>query len=137
MCDSPIMDTVFSVRVLIAEDEPSIASGLCEALQLLMEPLVDVQCCVSGEAAAALLATAPFDLLITDHRLPGMTGLDLLACARQCHPELPGILMTGYGTPEIETEAHLLGCTYLTKPFPVAKFLNAVYCILGQRHNGS
>jgi DNA-binding response OmpR family regulator/signal transduction histidine kinase len=54
----------------------------------------------SGEAALETLAQARIDLLITDQKMPGMTGLDLIAEARKATPDLQAILLTGYTDPE-------------------------------------
>ncbi len=110
----------------MVEDEPAVAAALSQALQLLVDTHISVQHCETAEAAERLLAGREYDLLITDQRLPGMTGLELLAHAKRLRPQMPGILMTGYGTPEIEAAADALNCSYLTKPFGLARFVTVV-----------
>lgn len=117
-CDLP--------HVLITEDEPNVAASLCAALEFRLCRQVVVEHCASGEDAATLLASRQYALLIADHRLPGMTGLELLRCACAQYPGLLGILITGYGTPEIEVGARYLSCPYLLKPFTVDKLIDTV-----------
>jgi DNA-binding NtrC family response regulator len=110
----------------MVEDEPHVATALCQALKLLLGAGVSVECRDTAEAAERMLSCQCFDLLITDERLPGMTGLELLRKTKQLRPELPGILMTGYGTPEIEARTQALNCGYLAKPFGLAYFVQMV-----------
>jgi DNA-binding NtrC family response regulator len=113
-------------HVLIADDEPNVAASLCTALGLRLRRKVVVEHCASGEDAAALIASKHYTLLITDQRMPGMTGLELLRRAHELNPSMLVILMTGYGTPEIEAAARRLGCPYLVKPFTVDKLVATV-----------
>lgn len=117
-CDLP--------HVLITEDEPNVAASLCAALEFRLCRQVVVEHCASGEDAAALLALRQYALLITDQRLPGITGLELLRCAYARDPSLLGILITGYGTSEVELGTRNLGCPYLLKPFTVDKLIDTV-----------
>jgi len=71
-----------------------------------------------GTEALSSLKDAPFDLMLTDQRMPSMDGLELLERVRRTRPELPIILMTAYGTVSTAVEAMKRGASdYLTKPF--------------------
>ncbi|HEY1587428.1 MAG TPA: response regulator, partial [Polyangia bacterium] len=82
----------------------------------------------SGEAALAVLAEQPVDLLITDQKMPGMTGLDLIAEARKRFPELQAILLTAYTEPEDLIAAINEGRVYryVTKPWNTADLVITV-----------
>jgi two-component system NtrC family response regulator len=78
----------------------------------------EVTACTDPEDALAQLNDAPFDLLITDLRMPGADGLEVLKRARAAHPELPVILMTAHASVETAIEAMKEGAVdYVEKPF--------------------
>ena len=70
------------------------------------------------QAAKEQLDSRRFDVLITDIKMPGMTGMELLKEAKRSHPLLDVILITGYGTIESAVEAMKSGAfEYILKPF--------------------
>lgn len=113
-------------RVLIAEDEPYAARYL---RALVEEPgLFRVAAvCESGEEALALLEREAVDVMITDIKMSGMTGLELL---RRCHdrrPEMLTIIVSGYGEFDYAQEAIALGVSrYLLKPVNGEELLSAL-----------
>jgi DNA-binding response OmpR family regulator len=81
----------------------------------------------TGEAALMKLAKQPFDLLIVDKNLPGMSGLDVLRLVRTHYPRLRAILITAFPSPAAETAATELGVHgYVTKPFGIVTIVAAV-----------
>jgi len=89
-------------RVLVVEDERSMRDLL--ALMLRKEGYA-VETADGGVQATSRLAKDPFDLVITDVSMPGMTGLELLRHIRRTSPEASVILMTAYGSKETAIEA--------------------------------
>jgi len=80
-----------------------------------------------GEAALGMIARRKPDAVVTDLKMPGMTGVELLARIREFDGDLPVVLMTAYGTVETAVEAMSLGAfTYITKPFEGDELLIAV-----------
>lgn len=78
----------------------------------------DVTEAESGERALELLAQRPFDLVVSDVRMPGMQGLELFRRAKRIHPDMPLILMSAFAVENILEQAILEGVyTVLTKPF--------------------
>jgi DNA-binding NtrC family response regulator len=72
----------------------------------------------TAEAALALLGREHVDLVLTDLKLPGMSGLELLHAAKRIHAALPVVMMTAYGTVETAVEAMKAGASdYVLKPF--------------------
>jgi two-component system response regulator GlrR len=117
-------------RILIVDDERTLVfflrRGLSEA-----GLNCDVEGVTSGEEALARLAFDKYRVLITDLKMPGINGLTLAAAARALHPSIGVILMTAYGSREVETEVDQLTIDgYLTKPFQMEKLREHVARIL-------
>ncbi|UCC89338.1 MAG: response regulator [Anaerolineales bacterium] len=117
-------------RILIVDDEPTLVfflrRGLSEA-----GLSCEVEGVGSGEEALAKLAFSKYRVLITDLKMPGMNGLTLAVAARSLHPTIGIILMTAYGSREVEAEAEQMMIDgYLTKPFQMEKLRGLVEKIL-------
>ena len=92
-----------------------------------------------GLKAAAMLQDQKVDLILTDLKMPGINGLTLASVARSLHPTIGVILMTAYGSREVEAEAEQLMIDgYLTKPFQMERLRDLVEKILqAQQHPAS
>lgn len=102
-------------RVLIVEDEADLASGL---RLYLRRHHYDVETAGTAELAIERLRAGGFELVITDLRLPGMNGLDLLALIKERWPETFVVLITGNATVETAVQAIRQGAfDYVSKPF--------------------
>lgn len=88
-------------RILVAEDEPNLRELLVDALT---REQAEVDAASDGAQAWALWSSHPYDLLVTDHRMPHLTGVDLVHRIRACSPSTPIILTTGFGLDGRETE---------------------------------
>jgi CheY-like chemotaxis protein len=119
-------------RVLIVDDEPAVTLVLAEHLRKVDVDLV-VDTANSGPDAVIQISQEPVDLLVTDLRMPGMDGLQLMAWVQQNHPRTRTILMTAYGDEQVESAAHRLGaCSYLEKPFKARDLVEAVRTALAE-----
>jgi len=107
--------------ILIVEDEAKLRRLL--ELQLADEGFLS-QSTADAETGLQLLARDHFDLVVTDFKLPGMTGLDFLQAAKRANAELPVVIMTAYGTVESAVEAMKFGASdYVLKPFSLAELV--------------
>ncbi len=113
-------------RILIVEDEPRVANALARVLSMPQNGGHQVVCCDTGEAALVKLREIQFDLLITDLRMPGISGLELLDRTRHISPSTRSVLITAFGSAEVEYQARNLANAYLTKPFSLQSFTQAV-----------
>jgi len=113
-------------RILVVEDETNVAMALCRVLKLPEGGGYQVESCDSGESALDRLQEKHFDLLVTDLRMPGMSGLELLERARLVSPETRSILITAYGSSQVEQDAQRKANYYLPKPFTMKNFVRAV-----------
>jgi CheY-like chemotaxis protein len=83
-----------SAVILFVDDDPLIAMSTVEMLEDLGHRVIGVS---SGQHALDILRSEqPVDLMVTDHMMPGMTGLELAAASREVRPSLPVLLATGY-----------------------------------------
>jgi DNA-binding NtrC family response regulator len=101
-------------RVLVVEDRDSLRRMLAAALG---GEGYEVETAADGEAAIARLGAAAFDLVLTDLKLPGASGLEVLSAARAAQPATPVVVLTGYGTVAAAVEAMKRGALdFLEKP---------------------
>ncbi len=101
--------------ILIVDDEKNY---LLVLKALLEEEGYEVLTAVSGAEALEVLAASEPDLVLTDMKMPGMDGIELLERIKDRDPELPVIMMTAHGTVDKAVEAMQKGAyTYLLKPF--------------------
>ncbi|GAB4424862.1 MAG: response regulator [Anaerolineae bacterium] len=108
-------------RILLVDDEPTLLYFLRQSLSDGW-PAVVVEAVSTGEEALNRLNTAPFDLLVTDVRMPGISGFTLIEIARTRQPNIKIILMTAFDTRETTLQIKDLHVeAYLTKPFPTAR----------------
>jgi NtrC-family two-component system response regulator AlgB len=102
-------------KLLVVDDEQGICSTMEAALTAAGH---EVQVADSGEMALSLMRRASPDILITDLRMDGMSGLDLLGKAREYFPGVTPVIMTAYGTIDTAISAMKGGAyDYLVKPF--------------------
>lgn len=120
-----------SARILLVDDSEVFRRPLQRALEASGFSVVAVP---SAEEALDILGGTPVDLLLTDQRLPGMDGLQLVARIRATHPALAVIVMTAYGTIDSAVEARRRGADdYLVKPFELPDLLRALHRALDQQ----
>src|SRR6266487_1827353 len=111
-------------RILLIEDDASIVGGLKKELQA---EGYEVAVATRGDNGLAQAKEQPFDVVITDLKMPGLSGLELVEQLHASKPKLPIILMTAFGTTETAIEATKLGAyDYLLKPFDMAELLDLV-----------
>ena len=117
-------------RILVVDDESSMRLGLTEVLERAGFAVTAVD---SGPAALDALGAQPHALVLSDMRMPGMTGAQLLANVQERHPGLPMVMMTAYGTVEDAVSAMKTGAReFLTKPFSPQEVLHVVRALLAE-----
>lgn len=102
-------------KILIVDDEALMRRFLAETLE---RNNYEVETASSGKEALACLKKKNYDLLITDMKMPDLSGIELLRRTKESAPQTLVIIMTAYGTIETAVEAMRLGAfNYLLKPF--------------------
>jgi two-component system response regulator PilR (NtrC family) len=104
-----------SARILVVDDERSMREMLAI---LLKREGHDVVVAENGRAAIDLLNQRPFDLVVSDARMPDLDGLEVLRHARSINPSMIAIMVTAYGSPDLIRGVAQLGVNdYVEKPF--------------------
>ena len=117
-------------HILIVDDEPKVAFFLRKAL-LRLEEGYRVSTAASGSEALHLLEKEPVNLVITDLRMPEMSGMELMEHIRARGLPCRLVLMTAYGNAEIEAAGYRLGaCRYISKPFSLQELIETVNAAL-------
>ncbi len=118
-------------RILVVDDE----NGPRQALRMLLKEEHEVHLAADVPAAQAVLKEQPFDLVITDLRMPKQSGVDLLRWTKTECPETEVIILTGYGDLDTAVQAVQFGAlAYVVKPFDAKAMLKHVEDGLARRH---
>ena len=112
-------------RILIVEDNAEMRSLLKDFFE---EDGFEIDSVSNGSEAFRRIAREPFDLIITDIRMPGLTGLDILPGIKKLQPEVSIIVITAFGSEEVRRKAFDRGATaYLEKPILFNKLRTLVH----------
>lgn len=119
--------------ILVVEDD----QGVREAVSLSLSDAFDVKQATTGERAVRIVGREPVAAVVLDYRLPDRTGLEVLSDIRSARPDVPVIMMTGYGSESICASALKLGIRdYFPKPFSVFELRRSVRHILSMDRQG-
>lgn len=112
-----MMTPTFDMRgrkLLVVDDEPSICILIEEALE---GEGYDITTATSGEQALQAITATPFNLVITDKNMPGMSGIELIRAAQQIRPGMSYIIITAFSSLDSALDAVRLGVfDYIEKP---------------------
>ncbi len=113
-------------RLILVDDEQELVVATLRRLERLF-PDLEVAGFSDAGSALADIRREPPDILVTDLRMPGMSGLELLLAARSIVPQLPVVLVTAFGTPELGAELKRSpGIEFLEKPFSIDTLVAAI-----------
>lgn len=102
-------------HILVVDDDTSMRMALCETLESCGYL---VEAAANGSEALDKFRAGAFEAVITDMRMPGMSGMDVLKSIKKISPESPVILITAYGTVNTAVEAMKEGASdFIMKPF--------------------
>jgi DNA-binding NtrC family response regulator len=123
--------TPAKTKILIVDDAGPVVVLCVNVLQALGYAVKGAN---RGETAVELMRKEPFDLMVLDYKMPGMTGFEVFQQARTLHPGMAVVLVTGHGTPEIIDEATRMGFhAILLKPFTSDELRGTVEKVLADR----
>jgi DNA-binding NtrC family response regulator len=111
-------------KILVVDDEKHVRT-LFE--RVLVKEGYQVECAASGSEAIEKLANSSFDLVVTDLKMDGVDGLDLIKMGKSAKQDLPFVLISGYGTAQTAVSAAKEGAdAFLMKPIDITELKSAV-----------
>ena len=122
-------------RIVVAEDDFEMRRLVSECLRKAGHEVHEV---VDGPALlryveSALMVRTTADVVVTDVRMPGYSGLEIVTCLREAGVHVPVVVMTAFGNLEIQQRAEQLGATLLDKPFKMDELKTVVERLLRDR----
>ncbi len=110
-------------RILVCDDE----EGVRESLRLILSDDYDLTFARHGAEALEQVSQKDYDLILLDIKMPRIHGLEVIKQIKKIRPQTPVIIVSGYQSTEIATEALKLGADdYVPKPFESSQILTAV-----------
>jgi len=123
-------------KVLLVDDDCEMLLSLEEGFQKYRDSF-SIQPAADGRKAVESLKKSVISLVVTDLKMPGMDGFELLAHIMEHYPEIPVIIITGYSTPEMENMAREGGAVgYIAKPFIIENLARQIMSTLRKESEG-
>lgn len=120
-------------KVLIVDDEEDLTWSIQKNLAKDKDQY-DLVCVNDAEQALGVLSQLPIDLVVTDIKMPGMSGLDLLLKIKETYASTKVIIMTAYGSADVQKEATRRGSLYyIEKPFEIEELRDLIVGALKER----
>jgi CheY-like chemotaxis protein len=120
-------------RVLVVDDEDDLTWSISKHLAKDKDKY-DLICVNSGKKALEVLSQLPVALVISDIRMPEISGLDLLVKIKDFYPTTKVVIMTAYGSSEAHDEANARGCLkYIEKPFEINELRQIILEVIEER----
>jgi HD-like signal output (HDOD) protein len=114
------------MKLLLVDDEVRVLEGLERMLNQIVDDDWEIHCASGGTAALEILARMPVDVMVTDMRMPGMNGAQLLAEVRRRYPEVARFVLSGHMEQETAMAAAVHAHQFLAKPCTGSMLRDAV-----------
>lgn len=119
-----------ALRVLVVDDEVQLVRALVERMRLRG---IDAEGVTTGREALDRIDQANFDVVLLDVKMPGIDGLQVIRVAKDRHPDLQVVLLTGHGASENVDEGRRLGAfDCLMKPIQIDRLLKVLRAASGR-----
>jgi CheY-like chemotaxis protein len=115
-------------HILVVDDEPAMLTLLSRLLSAMSYQVITAS---SGPAALAAVASDAIDLVVTDYRMPEMSGRDLILALRAQRPGLKALVVTGFPPHGAEDRSWWVDQPFLAKPFSRRSLHDAVVALVG------
>lgn len=120
------------MNILLVDDDQNLVKTLMLGLKREF-PGAHIENCYSGQQAMYLCERETFDLIVSDFNMPGMNGVELFKKVRAGHEHPFLILITAYGSKELEEEAGKYADAYISKPFDVPILIKFIAQLLAEK----
>lgn len=121
-------------RLLVVDDEPIVGKRLN---QVFSKMGFEIETHTEAATAMAAMAAKPFDIVVTDFKMDGMDGMEVLRQVRGMNPSTKVIIITGYASPETAELAEAQGVfAFLAKPFRLDELKQVIFRALEEKNNG-
>lgn len=120
------------ITILIVDDDVNLLDGLKRSMRE-KQNLWKQRYASSGNEALTILASEKIDLIVTDYKMPGIDGLELLSIIKEKYPEVKRILLTGQSESEVFESSRDIAHSYLSKPCPSAEIINVIVKVLSAK----
>jgi DNA-binding NtrC family response regulator len=118
-------------RILVVDDQESMRTLLQDMLEVIG---YEVTLSEGGDQALSLVQSSNFDLVLSDLNMPGMDGAALLKAIKASLPELPVVIITGYGTFHTEKRVMKEGADgYISKPCTLSKIEKTISSVFSHK----
>lgn len=136
MVTTPVPRLDCTKAILVADDDRSFLDSLVDGLR--DHPQFGIHCAGNGKEALRILEHTPIHMVLTDLKMPQMDGFELVTHLRNHHPQVPIMVMTAFGTPEMEANLRVLGVThYIEKPIDLADLCRSMTDVLERGGTGT
>lgn len=124
-------DVTAKGRVLVLDDD----KDMCKLISyILKEKGISADIVYNGETALAKIKKHPYDVMILDYKLPGMSGVEVLENALKERPSMKAIMISAYGDRFTKSNAKALGAyAFLDKPFDINRLVRTVKNVLAKK----
>lgn len=122
------------MKIMILEDELGLAYTLSAALDKELGGDCTVKICNTAEVALQMLKIHTFDLIVSDWRLPGISGLDFITQVRELLPDVPIIFMTAFDSEQFENQVYSIADFFIKKPFEIQEMTRVIERLLHSRN---
>lgn len=114
-------------RILILDDEPIVVERFGPTME---RAGFDVATCTSSADAIRFLRTESFDILVTDLKMSGADGMDVMKVAQRQHPKIKVVVITGFATQKTYEDAMEMGAVaFIAKPFKLSQLKKLIVSI--------
>lgn len=120
------------MNILLVDDDQNLVKTLMLGLKKEF-PAARIEYCYSGNQALNLCETEAFDVVVSDFKMPGMTGIELFKQIRAGHEHPFLILTTAYGSKDLEKEAVKYADAYISKPFDIPILIKFMSQLLAKK----
>jgi len=114
-----------NLKILFVDDDKNLLESISRTLAVERND-ISFATAISADEALDILSLSEFDVIVTDHKMPGMDGLTLLGVVRSKYPYLKRVMLSAQGNEDIRKDAESLAQLYISKPCDSAIIIDKI-----------